>query len=100
MIAVRRWPMVNVVLFTSLVLLGILYLLAVNDLSTKVYEVRSLRNRLSSVTEETNQIKRETIQGQSRSELTQAIQAYQFVSEGSLEYAHQSTVAFETHGRP
>jgi len=95
-----RWPLANLFLGAGLILLGIIYLLAVNDLSTKVYEVRSLRNRLSSVSEQTNRVKRETVQGQSRTQLTEAIRAYPFVPEGSLEYARSSSVAFEAHARP
>ena len=81
-------------------LLGIVYLLVVNDLSTKVYEVRSLRNHFSSALEETGRLKTTTIEMQSRKELSQAIQAYPFIPEGSLEYARSTTVALERHSQP
>lgn len=96
----RGWSLYNIIILGVVALLGIVYLLVVNDLSTKVYEVRSLRNYFSSVLEDTGRLKATTIELQSRQELSQAIQAYPFIPEGALEYARSTTVALERHARP
>ena len=69
-----------------IVALAALYLLMVNDMNTKVYEIRSLKSQSSMFSERLADIKREAAQSQSRIELSGRIARYPFEPEGRVEF--------------
>lgn len=69
-----------------IVALAALYLLMVNDMNTKVYEIRSLKGQVNAMTGRLADVKREAAQSQSRMELSGRIARHSFEPEGLLEF--------------
>ena len=71
---------------TLVVALG--YVFLINDVSTKGYEIQSLRRSGSVVNEELAKAKRQADSVQSMGSIADRLHEHTFVPEGSVEYAH------------
>ncbi len=79
---------------------GVTYVFFVNDLSTKGYEIQSLKMTSVKIVEELAKMKQAASSAQSVDALHLRLKAYSFVPEGAVEYAHPASPVAYQGGNP
>ncbi|GEM_PF-4234222 len=78
----------NTALALVTVAIAVSYVFLVNDVSTKGYEIQSLKRSGSVVNQELTKAKRQAASDQSMLSITDRLNHHSFIPEGSIEYAH------------
>lgn len=78
----------NTVLSLTALTVALSYVFLINDVSTKGYEIQSLKRNSATVNEELMKAKRQAASDQSIRSIADRLNNHSFVPEGAVEYAH------------
>lgn len=92
---VSNWPAVGFWLLAVIAFFGLLYLIQVNTLSTKIYEIRSLEKRLTELKESNRRLELEAASLKAIQNIETRVKTLNLVPSGVVKYLGTSEYAIK-----